>query len=184
MNVALSSLWLPILVSAIVVFVSSSVIWMVVQYHNSDWRRLPDEDGARTALKGTPPGQYTIPYAADNKARQSEEWQNKFSEGPSGMLIMLPQGPMAMGKQMGQWFAYCIVISALIAYVAGVALAPGASYLKVFQVVGTVATLSYAGAAAIGSIWFGFLWSKTAKDIVDGLVYGLLTAGVFGWLWP
>jgi len=24
----------------------------------------------------------------------------------------------------------------------------------------------------------------TIKEVVDGLIYGLLTAGTFGWLWP
>lgn len=184
MQVALTALWLPILLSAVLVFIASSLIWTVVQYHNSDWQKLPDEEGARTALKGAAPGQYTVPHAADNKARQSEEWQTKYKEGPAAMLVILPHGSLAMGKQLGQWFVYTLVISVLVAYVAGSTLATGSVYMKVFQVTGTVATLSYAGAAATGSIWFGHTWSRTIKDIIDGLIYGLLTAGVFGWLWP
>jgi len=184
MNIALSGLWLPILLSAIIVFMTSSIIWMFMQYHNSDWKPLPDEDAVRGALSGTPPGQYSLPHAADNKARQSVEWQEKFKNGPAGMIIVIPHGSLAMGKQLGQWLVYCIVISILVAYVASVSLAAGAEYLKVFQVVGTVATLAYSGSAAMGAIWFGHQWSRTSKDILDGIIYGLLTAGCFGWLWP
>ena len=184
MQVALTSLWLPILLSAITVFVASSLIWMVVQYHNSDWQKLPDEEGARSALNGIPPGQYSLPHAADNKARQSEEWQAKYKEGPAAMLVVLPHASIAMGKQLGQWIVYTLVLSTLVAYVAGTTLPAGSDYLKVFQVVGAVAALAYAGNAAAGSIWFGHTWSRTVKDIVDGAVYGLLTAGIFGWLWP
>ena len=184
MQVAPTSLWLPILLSAIAVFVASSLIWMVVQYHNSDWKKLPDEEAVRSMLNGVPPGQYSLPHAADNKARQSEEWQSKYEEGPAAMMVVLPHGSIAMGKQLGQWIVYTLIISTLVAYVTGATLPAGSSYLRVFQVAGVVATMAYAGSVAAGSIWFGHTWSRTAKDIVDGAVYGLLTAGIFGWLWP
>ncbi|MEX0707686.1 MAG: hypothetical protein WD078_06940 [Woeseia sp.] len=184
MIVNLMALWLPILLSAAVVFIVSSLIWTVIQWHNSDWQKLPDEDGARHALKGVPPGQYTLPHAADNKARQSSEWQQKYKEGPAAMLVVLPHGSLAMGKQLVQWFVYCLVISLLVAYVASVTLPAGTSYLKVFQVTATVGILAYAGNASMGAIWFGHTWGRTAKDIADGVIYGLLTAGLFGWLWP
>jgi hypothetical protein len=34
------------------------------------------------------------------------------------------------------------------------------------------------------SIWYKKSWSGTLKNVFDGLVYGLVTGGVFGWLWP
>jgi hypothetical protein len=184
MIVDLTSLWLPILLSAIAVFIVSSLIWTVIQWHNSDWQKLPDEEAVRHALRGASPGQYSVPHAADNRARQASEWQGKFKEGPSAMMVVLSHGSMAMGKQLVQWFIYCLVISTLIAYVAAATLPAGAECLKVFQVTGTVAILAYAGSAAMGSIWFGHTWGRTLKDIVDGVIYGLLTAGIFGWLWP
>jgi len=184
MIVDLTSLWLPILLSAITVFIVSSLIWTVIQWHNSDWQKLPDEDGVRRALKGAAPGDYTVPHAADSKARQADEWQQKFREGPAAMMVVLPPGSMAMGKQLVQWFIYCLVISTLVAYVAAATLPAGVEYLKVFQVTGTVAILAYAGSTAMGSIWFGHGWGRTLKEIADGVIYGLLTAGIFGWLWP
>lgn len=184
MHVALASLWLPIVLSAVTVFIVSSLIWMVVQWHNADWQKLPDEEKARDALRGTPPGEYSLPHAADGRARQDETWQKKYKEGPVAMLVVLPHGEVAMARQLASWLIFTLVISTLIAYVAGTTLPAGTDYLKVFQLVSTVGTLAYAGNAATGSIWFGHGWGRTAKDIVDGLIYGLLTAGIFGWLWP
>lgn len=184
MNVNLVSLWLPILLSAVVVFMASSVIWMVLQYHNSEWRKLPDEEGARSVLQGTEPGQYSLPHAVTAADRNDSAWQEKYKEGPAAMLVILPHGSLAMGKQLTQWFIYCVIASILIAYVTSVALSAGAEYLHVFRITGTVAVLTYAGAVPIKSIWFGYTWSATTKDALDGLIYGLLTAGVFGWLWP
>lgn len=184
MNVALSSLWLPVLLSGVAVFVVSSLIWAVIQYHNADWQALADEDGARNILRGTPPGQYSIPHAADNAAKADEAWQAKYKEGPVAMLVVLPHGDLGMGKQLGQWFAWCLLISLLVAYVAGISLAAGADYLKVFQVTSTTAILAYGGGAGMNMIWFGATGGRTIKDILDAVIYGLVTAGIFGWLWP
>lgn len=184
MNVSLMSLWLPVLLSAIIVFVASSVIWMVLKYHDSEWKKLPDEEATRTALRGASAGQYALPHAASAADRKSPEWREKYKEGPAAMLNVVPHGSLAMGKQLTQWFIYCLVVSFLVAYVTSVALTAGSDYLNVFRIAGTVAVLSYAGAAPIKAIWFGSTWSATAKDVLDGLIYGLLTAGVFGWLWP
>ena len=184
MNVSLVSLWLPILLSAIVVFFASSVMHAVLTYHNKDWRKLPDEESARSLLQGLDLGQYFVPHAADAKERASEEWMQKYREGPAVMVTVTPHGDVKMMRQMTQWFGYCIVMSLFIACLASVALTPGAAYMEVFRLVGIGAFLGYAGSAAIGSIWFGYTWSKTSKDLIDGLVYALITAGFFGWLWP
>jgi hypothetical protein len=184
MQIEIASLWLPILLSGVLVFIASSLVWMLLQYHNSDWSRLPDEEAARAALKGIAPGEYRFPYAASNEERKAPLWLQKVGEGPNGMLLAFPPGQPQMGKQLGLWLVYCLVISFLVAYVCSFSLRAGAQYLAVFRLAGTVAVLAYAGAVVPGSIWFGHSWSRTFKDILDGLIYGLLTGGVFGWLWP
>lgn len=184
MNVSLMSLWLPIVVSTVVVFIASSAVWMVLQYHNSDWKKLPDEEAARAALKGAAPGQYSVPHAVTAADRKNPELQAKYREGPAAMLYVVPHGSMAMGKQMVQWTIYCLAISFMVGYVTSVTVTASADYLHVFRVSGTVAVLAYAGAAPMRSIWFGSTWTSSIKDALDGLIYGLLTAGVFGWLWP
>lgn len=184
MNVSLMSLWLPILLAAVVVFIASSLIWMVLKYHDSEWKKLPDEEAARSALGGASVGQYSVPNAASLEERNTPEWKQKYEEGPAAMLVIVPHGTLDMSKQLMQWFVYCLLVSAMVAYITSIALSAGADYLKVFRIAGTAAVLCYAGGMPMKSIWFGQPWSATAKDVLDGLLYGLLTAGVFGWLWP
>ncbi len=182
--VYVTALLLPILLSAVVVFIASAIAWMVLPHHRTDFRKLPDEEKARAALKGVAPGEYCFPHAATAADRKSPEWLAKMKEGPNAFVTVVPSGPPKMGKELTLWFIYCIVVSIFVAYVTGRALGAGSEYLKVFRIAGTVAFLAYASAHASGAIWLGHRWSRAIKDILDGLVYGLLTAGVFGWLWP
>ena len=99
-------------------------------------------------------------------------------------MTVLPTGPVNMGKSLGQWFVYCVVIALFAAYVASRTLAPGAPYLSVFRIVGTVAFIAFAGGLWQDSIWWSRKWSTTLKSTIDALVYGTLVAGTFGWLWP
>lgn len=182
--VSLGALWIPILFATVLVFVASSVVWMVLPYHKGDFAGLPDEDAVREALGSPEPGQYHVPHAPDRDAYQSEEIQRKREEGPVAMITVVPDGPPSMGKQFVQWFLYGILVSVVAAYVAGRTLGPGAEYLEVFRVTGTVAWAAY-GLAYVGdAIWFGRPWSFSLKMVLDALIYGLLTAGAFGWLWP
>lgn len=184
--VSLANLWLPILLSAVFVFVASSVVHMVLRYHQRDYTQLPNEDAVRAAIRtGNPhPAQYIIPFAAGMEAMRSPETQQKFAEGPVAVLNIRPAGVPSMGPSMIQWFVFGILISLGAATVASLTVACGASYPHVFRVVGLVAWLGYAGGQIPGSIWMGKPWSVTFKDVFDSLLYGLLTAGTFGWLWP
>ncbi|HEX5387311.1 MAG TPA: hypothetical protein VFW66_11455 [Gemmatimonadales bacterium] len=184
--VTLGALWLPIVLSAVLVFVVSSVVHMVLKYHASDYTQLPNEDAVRAAIQsGKPrPAQYIIPYVADLKLLEKPEVKQKFVDGPVAVLNIRRTGPMSMGPSLAQWFVFSLVISYIVAYVASRTLPAGTDYLHVFRVVGTVAWLGYAGATIPDSIWMGQPWSVTIKHVIDGLLYGLVTAGTFGWLWP
>ena len=182
--VTLMSLWLPILVSAVLVFLASFVLHMVLTYHHSDVRQLPAEGRVQDAVRGTPVGSYFFPHAAGPKEARTPAMVEKFKAGPVGILTVLPSGPPTMTKSLAQWFVFCVVVGAFVAYVTGRTVMPGAEYLGVFRVAGTVAFLGYAGAEATNAIWRGQSWGVTVKNYVDGLIYALLTAGVFGWLWP
>jgi hypothetical protein len=184
--VSIPALWLPILLSAVIVFVASALIHMVLTHHRTDYRKLPNEDRVLAALRpeNIAPGQYMFPHAATPKDMGAPAMIEKYKQGPIGVLTALPTGVPAMGKNLTQWFVYCLVVGIVVAYVAGRTLGPTADYLDVFRVTGTVAWLAYAGAQPADSIWRGQGWGVTVKNVVDGLVYGLLTGGVFGWLWP
>ncbi|MGH7701745.1 MAG: hypothetical protein ACREMO_01510 [Gemmatimonadales bacterium] len=184
--VTLDALWVPIVVSAILVFVASSVAWMVLPHHKSDYKGLPDEESVRQVLRkqNLAPGQYLIPHCADRKKMNEPELLHKYDEGPIGVLTITRTGRPRMGRNMAQWILYCLIISYMVAYVVGRVLGPGAPYLEVFRAVGTAAWLGYAGAVVTSAIWRFRPWSTAWKDVLDGLVYACLTAGVFGWLWP
>lgn len=184
--VSLTSLLVPILVSAVLVFLASSVSHMFLSYHRSDVQPVPSEGAVMDALRrfNIPPGDYMMPRAASPKEMKDPAFTEKLKKGPVVLMTVLPAGPHNMGKSLGQWFAYCVVIALFAAYIASRTLAPGTPYMSVFRIVGTVAFIGFAGGLWQDSIWWSRKWSTTVKSTIDGLVYGLLTAGTFGWLWP
>ncbi len=184
--ISILSLWAPIAVAAVLVFALSSLIHMVFNWHKSDYRQLPKESEALDALRALAPtpGVYPLPYCASAKEMGSPEMLAKYTKGPVGMLVVMPSGPPAMGKFLGLWFGYCVLVGVFVAYLAGRTLPFGADYLAVFRVAGTVSFLAYGVANVVDTIWKGFPWSATIKHVVDGLLYSLVTAGAFGWLWP
>jgi hypothetical protein len=183
--VPLTALWLPILLAAVIVFVASSIMHMFLPYHRSDYQRLPDEDKLTAALRaaGLTRGLYIFPYCT-HKEMKSPAMIEKYKQGPVGMLTVFPSGPPAMPKFLAMWFVYCLVIGFFVAYLIGHTVAPGAQYVVVFRAAGTAAFLAYGVGHLVNSIWAGQPWSVAIKHVIDGLVYGLLTAGTFGWLWP
>ncbi|MBT8396900.1 MAG: hypothetical protein KJN92_08030 [Gemmatimonadetes bacterium] len=185
--VGILALWLPVLVAAVLVFMASSIIHMFLPYHRTDYGRVPDEDGLMDAMRGfnVPPGDYVIPCAGSPKVMNSEEFQEKAKKGPVWFMTVLPPGnPFGMGGQMAQWFGYCVLVGVFAAYIAGRALGPGAEYLSVFRFAGCTAFIGYGLAHLQRSIWYKQAWSTTFKNLFDALIYGALTAGAFGWLWP
>ena len=184
--IPLTALWLPILLSAVVVFFASFIMHMVLTYHRSDYRKLPDEDRVTDAMRNagvTPGPAYFFPYFSF-KEMKSAPVIEKMKRGPVGMLTVRPNGSPAMGKSLVQWFLYCVLISLFAAYLSGRLLAPGTAFLQVFRVVATVALLGYGAAHAQESIWGGRSWVVTLKHLFDSLIFALLTAATFGWLWP
>jgi hypothetical protein len=179
-------LWLPIVLAAVLVFVLSSILHMVLTYHRRDYKQLPDEEATLEGIRraGVAPGLYMFPYHADAKEMKSAAAQERFRRGPVGMLVLMPSGPPRMGKHLGAWFGFCVLVSVFVAYLAGRTLAAGTDYLAVFRVAGSTAFMAYGIGRIVDSIWLGQPWSKTLGAVVDGLLYSLVTAGVFGWLWP
>ena len=184
--VSFASLWLPVLLSAGLVFVASSVIHMVLTYHKSDSGPLPDEAGVADALRplDIPPGDYVIPYAADSKTMGSPEYIERMKSGPVAFFTVLPSEPLAMGKSLALWFGYSVVVGAIAGYVASLTLGAGAEYATVFRVVSVVAFAGYSLAILQNSIWWHRNWGYTLRTMSDGVIYALLTGGAFGWLWP
>lgn len=184
--ISLAALWLPIVLAAVGVFVVSSVIHMVFKYHHKEYRKLPNEDTILDSLraKEIAPGFYSFPHAANAKDMGSESMQKKYVSGPVGTINMQPNGAPAMGKFLGMWFCYSLLVGFFAAYLASRTLQPGAHYLAVFRIVGASSFMAYSFAHFSDGIWKQKPWSMTVKHVFDGLVYALVTAGIFGWLWP
>ena len=183
--VSLTALWLPIVLSAVLVFITSSVIHMLLRYHRSDLRGLPDEAAARAVLgkQDLAPGQYYIPYCTHADMR-SPETMKKFEEGPVVILTVLRKGPVRLGPHLVKWFLFSLGVSWFVAYLTSRTLMHGTPYLQVFRVASTIAWLGYAGALVWTGIWKGVPWSSVLKDAFDGLLFALVTGGSFGAFWP
>jgi len=181
-----TALWLPILVSAVIVFVMSSIIHMATPWHKSDYPKMPREDAAMDALRplAIPPGDYMVPRPVSTEEMRSAEFAEKLRKGPVMVLTVLPNGPFSMGRNLGFWFVYLVIVGVFAACVAGGALGPGAEYTAVFKSVAVTAFLAYTAALWQMWIWYHRSLTITIKATIDGLLYALLTAGTFGWLWP
>lgn len=183
--VSVAMLWAPILLSAVLVFIASSVIHMVLGYHASDFGKVARQDDVLDALRGfnLSPGDYFLPRPASSADARSPEFKAVVAKGPVVLVRVMPGG-MAMGKSLALWFVYTVVVGLFAGYVAGLALGPGADYRPVFRVTSTVAFAGYALALWQDVIWYGRSSTTVSKATFDGLVYALVTGGVFGWLWP
>lgn len=184
--ISLAQLWLPILISAVGVFIASSLIHMVFKWHQSDYRQLPNEDEVRAAVRkgNLTPGLYNLLHCGDMKAMQTPEAQQKYKEGPVGMLVLFKNGMPNMGAMLGQWFGLNLLVALMAAYLAGRALPAGADAGEVCRMTGSITLLAYAVGSLSDGIWFGRPRSAVAKDLLDSAIYAAVTASVFTWLWP
>jgi hypothetical protein len=186
--IPIAELWEPILLSTVIVWIASALVWMALPHHKSEYAAVSDEEATRNSLRGIGPGLYRIPHAADYDDMKDSDKQKKFEEGPVGFLTVMPNGVPAMGGRIVQSFIFFLVVSVsvsvIVAYVASRTLPSDTHYLMVFRVTGTIDWLAYGFGSIPESIWFGRPWGNQLKTLIDGLCYGLLTAGVFGWLWP
>ncbi len=182
----LSSLLIPILLSSVVVFVASSLLHMVTPWHKNDYGRVPNEDQLRDLLRplAIPPGDYMVPRPSSRAEMKSSDFAEKFRQGPNLVVTVLPSGSFGIARNLVLWFLYLLVVSLFAAFVAGRALPPAAGDRQIVKFVGATAFLGYTAALWQMSIWYRRSWNTTIKSTVDGIIYALLTAAVFWWLWP
>lgn len=184
--VPIFQLWLPIVISAVLVFIASSILHMVLKFwHAPDYRGFSNEDEVGKAIRNgnAAPGMYMIPFC-DHEALKNPETQEKFKTGPVGLMYLRPTGQMNMGKFLGQWFVFCLLIGLFCAFIAGPLLASDEAFKRVFHVTGLAAFLGYGFGPIPNAIWRGQPWGSAIKDVIDGLIYALITGAVFAWLWP
>jgi hypothetical protein len=180
------TLWLPCVASAVAVFVVSAIAHMVLKHHKADYKGLPDEDAVAEALRkpALGPGVYVLPYCADQKRMKDPDMQARYAKGPVGMITLLPSGMPNMGKLLGLWFGHCLLISFIAAYIARHTLSLDADPMLVWRVTGAVAFAGYAMGEIHALIWRGQPLANTLRDLLDAVVYAVLTGLVFRLLWP
>jgi hypothetical protein len=184
--VSLAELWIPIVLAAVLVFVASSIAHMVLPYHRGDFASVPREDEVMRALRAfaIPPGDYMLPRPGSMQDMKAPAFQEKFKLGPVLTMTVTPPGHNFMGAALVKWFVYCLGVSVFAAYLASRALPPGAPYLEVSRFASTTAFVGYGLALWQNTIWYRRKWTTTLKANIDAVVYGFLTGGAIGWLWP
>ena len=180
------SLWLPVVVSAVAVWLLSSILHMVLKYHRADYKGLPDEDAVGQAMrKAAPaPGVYVIPYCADPSMMKDPAVRKKYEDGPVAIISVMRNGAPAMGKYLAMWFLFCLLVSFVASYVARHTLAPDSDLLEVMRITGTVAFLGYGFGYFQDVIWKAVPWPNALRGIFDAALYALTTGLVFRLLWP
>jgi hypothetical protein len=180
------SLWLPVLVSAVAVWLVSSILHMLLKYHKADYKKLSDEASVAQAMRaaGPAPGVYPIPYCASPADMKDPAMRKRYEDGPVALITVLRNGPPAMGKYLGLWLAFCLLVSFVAGYVARHTLTPASAGLEVMRITGTLAFVGYAFGFFQDSIWHGMPWSNALRGIVDAAIYALVTGLVFRLLWP
>ena len=182
--VTLAALWLPILVSAVLVFFASSLLRVVFRHHATDYAPLPDEAAVGEALRRgqVEPGDYVMPFAATAEERASPEYTERLTRGPVALLTVRRAGPINMVPQLAGWFLFVLVVTGFAGFLATQAASAGTG--AIFRITATAALLAYAVGTWSESIWFGRKWSTPLKNTADGVIFALITGGVFIWLWP
>ena len=184
----LTHLWLPILASAAAVWIASFLAWMIVGHHKNDWKEVPGEQNFIDTIKrmGIPPGNYGFPEFRKCEGMTKEQKVAKWEEmqhSPMGLLRVW--GPISMGRNMLLTFLVYLLVSVLAGYLGWTTLPhSGAEFTKVMQVLGTAGILAYCFASLPNDIWFQKSLREVVTSLIDGIVFGLLTGAMFGWLWP
>ncbi len=177
----IEQLWLPILLSGLATHIYSTLAWMLLPHHKPEWNRLPVEQELLELLNRhqVPPNQYMFPFAANGNEAGTPEFKTR--QACSGMLIRWAT-PLNMGAAIGKTLAFFMVAAACIGYLAGLAIpTPSADAAHVFRVVGTTGILTHCFAHFPHVFWFR---RRIAMEVLDGIIFAMITAGIFAALWP
>src|SRR5258705_1684625 len=182
------SLWLPIIGAAIGVFVASSTPHMVLPNHRTDVRKVPRGKEAlrldRVQGIAVAPGDYAMPHAGSSAGMRDPAFIAKATKGPLAFMTLAPGAAPAMGPYLALWFVYCLVVSTCTALLVWQIVRPGGPPRLAFHYGGLIGFLAYRNALPPHSISYRPGWATTLHSLFDSLIYGLVTGGIFAWLWP
>jgi hypothetical protein len=185
-DVGLSEIWLPILLVSVATFIASAITWTVLPHHKKEFRKAPDEAALRALLlaQGMSGGQWRIPYCDTKEEMKSPEFLSRFDTGPVGILQFERTGGMQFPQRLIKSFLLFAFIAFFTGYVLQEALQAGESFLRVFQVGGSISFGAHALGHVQDTIWFGKSWKRVIMQAIDSLIFSLVTGAIFAWLWP
>ena len=179
-----ADLWLPILLTTVVLFFASFVAWMILPHHFADKKKLPNQDAVMDLVReqNIPPGNYMFPYCDTKVEQGSKEFQDTYAKGPRGCLDVyeIPN----IGKNMALTVVFFFVTTVGIAYITHFVCPPGGEgvdFMRVFRVAGVIGVLTHASSGVLNGIWFK---RRQITDTIDGVVFGLLLGLIFAAMWP
>lgn len=178
----LASLWLPIILAGVALFVVSFLAWMVLGLHKQDWLKIAQEDDFMRAVaecgleRGT---SYMFPMCGSREEMKSEAFQRKMQAGPRGIVTVFAHN--SMGQNLALTFVYYLVASFCLAYLATIGLSAGAAFMTVFRFFATAGLLVFLAALVPQAIWFKMrIVGHVVESVADAIVVGL----IFAALWP
>ena len=111
--------------------------------------------------------------------QQSPEFQAKWAAGPRGVVTFF--STEGMGAKLGQTFVYFLVASFFIAYIAMIAIPPGAAFLRVFRFTSTAAFMTFFAAIVPHAIWFKV---RIVGHLIESIAYAAIVGAIFAAMWP
>jgi hypothetical protein len=174
------------LLSAVFVFVVSTVVHMALPWHHNDYKKLPNQDAVMEALRpfALPPGDYMVPRPDTMKDMGTPEFKAKIDKGPVMIVTVRPNGMWGMGRSLVLWFVYLLVVSFFAGFLAWHARPLVAFRHSIVLFSGTAAFLGYAPAIWQLNIWYHRSLGTTIRTTIDGVLYAAVTTATFVWLWP
>jgi hypothetical protein len=179
-------LWLPTLVSAVAVFILSSIVHMVVPWHKNDYMSFPDEAAMLDTLRAhnLKPGEYLAPRPTSRGDMASPEFKERVKRGPLVILNIATSDSASLARPLILWFIFVIIVSWLSGHIAWGAGASAAAPRGIFHAVALTAFLAYAAGLWPQTIWFRKPWLTSFKASFDGLIYAVVTGLIFVYFWP
>ncbi len=167
-------LWLPILVAGIAVHIACTIAWTVLPHHKTEWIRLPlgPLDDAMPAAGAEIGKQYVLTETGTDI--------NSPDAKCLGTLILRERSP-SMGENIAMTICYFLFMSTIIGYLCSVTMTVETPKLDIFRFTATSALMAYSFGGLSHVIWFR---RRILLDMIDGLVYSLITGVVFATLWP
>jgi len=171
------------------VFVTGAVEHMVLQWGDRSVQRLPDEAALQSVVTAQKlaHGIYGFPeipgdVPADQQETADTQLNERYKQGPNGMLFIGRSGEDMMGpRQLGMEAGSNILACLLAAWVVS-RFSPKNGFLIRWLAVMTMGAMAWLSLSASHAIWYRFHWPFVRDELLgillEGAVAGLVVAAI------